>query len=289
MAIEKEYWTEILLEKLIPDGSFLNQSVDMSEFSDGKTINYAEAGVEPEVFVNNNVHPVGIVKREDIPKEISLDTFDTKNTQHTNVEKLEESSLKSASIVRGHKNAIAKRCSALAAFNWTPQKHTENTPVLVTTGAEVTEGDVIRKRMTFADILSMETAFRVLVLAGSELCVCLSGKHLADLQLEDINRYNQVLRGGMVGVFKIFTSSQTPTFNATTAEKEAFSVAKGANSMPTSFFWNKDEVMRCMGDTKAFITENDPQYRGDIMGFQKRFVAMPLRNFGIGAIYSAKV
>lgn len=289
MAIEKEYWTGMLLEKPIPDGSFLNQSKDMSEFSDGKTINYAEAGVEPEVFINNNVYPIGMVKREDIPKDISLDTFDTKNTHHTNIEKIEESPNKSESITRGHKNALHKKCAALAAFNWTPQKHSADTPVLKTTGVEVVENGVTRRRMIFADVLSMETKFRGLELTGGELNVCLSSEHLQDLQLEDINRYNQVLRGGMVGIFKIFNSSLTPTFSAVTSEKEAFGAAKSVSSMAVSFFWEKDEVMRCQGEIKVFITEDDPQYRGDILGYQKRFLAMPLRNFGIGAIYSAKV
>ncbi|MEG1937110.1 MAG: hypothetical protein RR132_06155, partial [Rikenellaceae bacterium] len=114
-------------------------------------------------------------------------------------------------------------------------------------------------------------------------------KHLEDLKLEDVGRYEKVLKDNKLGAFVVYNYSNMPTFSATTKEKEAFAAAKSPASMPTSIAWQKSEVMRCNGEVQAFITENDPQYRGDLIGFQKRFIALSLRNFGIAAIYSAKV
>lgn len=288
MAVEKSYWTGILLEKPIPDGSFLARSVDMTEFSDGKTIQYAEAGIEPEVFVNNTTFPIGSMKREDVPHEIPMDVFDTKNTRVSNIEKYEESPEKSRSVVRGHKTAIFKRNCRLALFNWCPSQHSQSTPVLTTSGAEVVEGSVTRKRMTFKDLLAMQTAFADMELSDG-LCMCLSSKHLEDLRIEDAERYNQVLKDKNVAGFDLYSSSMVPTFDATTEKKEAFGAAKGANSMPTTVFWSDTEVMRANGDVDMFVREKDPDYRADILGFQKRFTALPLRSYGIGAMYSAKV
>ncbi len=51
----------------------------------------------------------------------------------------------------------------------------------------------------------------------------------------------------------------------------------------------KTEAMRAMG-----IIEGEPEkrwadYRGWLLGFQMRFVAMPFRQYGYGAIYSDNV
>lgn len=289
MAVERECWTGKILEKPIPDGSFLRESEDWNMWSDGKTLHFAEAGLPPEVLVNNNTYPVGVVQREDVPKEISLDTYDTKNTQHTNLEKIEESDEKANSIVSGHKSQIYDANCRLALFNWCPQKNGASTPVLETTGATVTEDGVTRKRLTYADVIKMGSRFRKLKLHAARKVLCLCTEHLEDLNLEDADRYHKTLENGKIGDFFIYDYPDTPTFNPTTKEKEAYSSAKGASSMPTSVVWAKSEVMRCEGEVQAFVTENDPQYRGDILGYQKRFIALSLRNFGIGAIYSAKV
>ena len=37
-----------------------------------------------------------------------------------------------------------------------------------------------------------------------------------------------------------------------------------------------------------YARENDPEERGTIVGFDKRFIALPIRNKGIGAIVGVK-
>jgi hypothetical protein len=34
---------------------------------------------------------------------------------------------------------------------------------------------------------------------------------------------------------------------------------------------------------------NDPELRGTVIGFDKRFIALPIRNKGIGAIVASRV
>ena len=45
--------------------------------------------------------------------------------------------------------------------------------------------------------------------------------------------------------------------------------------------------MRAMGTVDMFAKEKDPEIRGDIIGFQMRALALPIRNKAIGAIYTA--
>lgn len=68
MPIEKELWVDIIKEQPIQEGDFLNESEDLSALVDNNTLHLAEAGVEPEVFIDNDTYPVGIVQREDVPE-----------------------------------------------------------------------------------------------------------------------------------------------------------------------------------------------------------------------------
>lgn len=47
--------------------------------------------------------------------------------------------------------------------------------------------------------------------------------------------------------------------------------------------------MMADGSLYMYITRDDPKERGTIVGFDKRFIAMPLRNKGIASIISAPV
>ena len=120
MPINKEVWTDIIKEQPIQQDDFLNESEDLSALVEYNTLHLAEAGVEPEVFIDNDTYPVGIVAREDVPKDIMLHTLDTKNTVVRNVEQMEMSYDKMKSVVRGHSNALLRRRRALAAYNWCP-------------------------------------------------------------------------------------------------------------------------------------------------------------------------
>ena len=51
MPIEKELWVDIIKEQPIQEGDFLNESEDLSALVDNNTLHLAEAGVEPEVFL----------------------------------------------------------------------------------------------------------------------------------------------------------------------------------------------------------------------------------------------
>ena len=48
------------------------------------------------------------------------------------------------------------------------------------------------------------------------------------------------------------------------------------------------EVCLARGDTEVFARYKDPKDRGDIIGFQQRAMALPIRGKYIGAIYSGK-
>jgi len=80
-----------------------------------------------------------------------------------------------------------------------------------------------------------------------------------------------------------------PIYNATTLQKEPFGKVKAGTDTFCSFAFSADEVMKADGSFKMYERMNDPELRGTVIGFDKRFIALPIRNKGIGAIVSAKV
>ena len=46
--------------------------------------------------------------------------------------------------------------------------------------------------------------------------------------------------------------------------------------------------MKADGEVFMYSRDNDPEERGTIVGFDKRFIALPIRNKGVGAIVSSK-
>lgn len=284
MPIEKELWTDVILEHPIQPDDFLNESQDMSSLVEYNTLHLAEAGVEPEVFIDNNTYPVGIVTREDAPKDILLHTLDTKNTVVRNVEQIQASYDKVKSVSLGHANALLRKRRALAAYNWCPLQNSDTTPVIATTG-ELVDG---RRRLTFDDLDRLEVKFKALEVDMTQLRLALTPEHEADLKAENRKLYKEYMKDGKIGNFKVYTYPHLPLFDATTGKKQAFGSATGENSTMASIAWIRSEVMRATGTIDVFHREKDPEARGDILGYQQRFSALPLRNKYIGAIYSAK-
>lgn len=285
MAIEKELWLTMIKEGFIPDTSFLSRCVDMSEFVEANKLHLAEAGVDPTVLIDNTTYPVPAAQREDVPKELLLHTFDTENTIVRNIEEKESAYSKMESVARSHRTALIKKTSAFAAYNWCPGEDGEFTPVIKTEGALNKSGV---KKVSFEDFLNMEMKYRQLDVDMNSLVAVLNPLHLSDLMAEDMKLYKEVLTAGKLFSFTLFNFNNLPLFDTTTGKKKAFGSAVTENDTQASLVYCDTEVMRAMGDTEVFVKYKDPDQRGDVLGYQQRFTAYPIRGKYTGAIYSGK-
>lgn len=86
--------------------------------------------------------------------------------------------------------------------------------------------------------------------------------------------------------FGILSFSRMPMYNLDTMEKLPFG-AIGTNLGFSSFAFQAEEVMKADGEVYMYERVDDPEHRATIVGFDKRFIAVPIRNKGIGAIVSA--
>ena len=268
----------MLMEGFYPDRSFLTRSVDMTPMVEYNKINLAEAGVAPDVLVDNTDYPVGTMSRTDTPIELPLHTFDTKNTVVRNVEEMETSYAKMDSVVRQHRSTLLAKTAAYAANNWAPAKNGELSPVKPTEQSG---------KISFEDILRMDAWFRSKDVDPATLVAVLNPYHLADLQLEDMKLYKAMLESNRIFGFSLYTFSQLPYYTVSSGAKVAFgtSASEGADTQ-CSLFYSDQEVMRADGDIEVFAKYKDPGERGDVIGFQKRFTALSIRGKYHAAIYN---
>ena len=286
MAIEKQIWISMLMEGFYPNRSFLTRSVDMTAMVEYNKINLAEAGVAPDVLVDNTDYPIETAQRDDIPLELPLHTFDTKNTVVRNVEAMELAYDKMESVVRQHRNVLQAKTAAYAANSWAPQQQKDLTPVMATSGTGKNRQGLTP--LSFDDVLAMDAWFRSKDIDPSTMVAVLNPYHLADLMAEDMKLYKEMLAGNKLFGFDLYTFSQLPYYNATTGQKMAFGTSAADTDTQCSLFYCANEVMRADGDIEVFARYKDPEQRGDLIGFQKRFTALPIRNKYQASIYSAK-
>ena len=276
----------MLMEGFYPNRSFLTRSVDMTAMVEYNKINLAEAGVAPDVLVDNTDYPIETAQRDDIPLELPLHTFDTKNTVVRNVEAMELAYDKMESVVRQHRNVLQAKTAAYAANSWAPQQQKDLTPVMATSGTGKNRQGLTP--LSFDDVLAMDAWFRSKDIDPSTMVAVLNPYHLADLMAEDMKLYKEMLAGNKLFGFDLYTFSQLPYYNATTGQKVAFGTSAADTDTQCSLFYCANEVMRADGDIEVFARYKDPEQRGDLIGFQKRFTALPIRNKYQAAIYSAK-
>jgi hypothetical protein len=276
----KQIFANIILSLFYPAWSWLNELTSMDHMVSANKINLAEVGADPEVVQDNKQWPLVPTGRTDNGVEIVLATFDTVPTHVTNVEELETNYNKCESVVQQHVNSLRTLAAKSAAYNIAPESNSANTPVLATTGADRGDGN---KALTYNDLLRLRTAFnkKNYPVEGRVLLLC--PEHEEDLLAEDVNRYNQIMTTGQVAGFKVYTFNGNPNYS-TAGVKAGYGTT---NAQPASIAFLKSEVMRAMGTIEGEPEKRWADYRGWLLGFQLRFVAMPFRNQGIAAIYSA--
>ncbi len=220
--------------------------------------------------------------------QITLDLFETENTLVRRPEAIEYSYDKLESVIYQHRSTLQASTAKKAVHAFAPQADTVDTPVITTTGEE-TNG---RKRITFEDLLHLKERFDNALIPLERRYIVLSPSHVTDLLLEDVKLFKQLtdIVDGEPIRFAGFGCYQFP-FMPTFAEingvltKIPFSETASANFASVAF--QAKEVMKADGEVHMYSRYDDPEQRGTIVGFDKRFIAMPIRNKGVGAIVSA--
>lgn len=290
MALNKEVWIGQIKENFYPDSSFLTKVMDFSSEVSNNKIHIASAGIDPKVLINNTTYPIAIVGRDDEDNEISLDRFETENTIVRRPEAIEYSYDKLESVIRQHRQTLQKSVAVKAAHAIAPKEDTDFTPLVETTGAEH-DG---RKRLTFADILALKERFDDVEIPLDKRFLVLHPKHVSDLLLEDLKLYKDItniIDGEPLRFagFGCFAFPHMPTYKTVGGKLQKVAFGEKDKGAFASFAFCGYEIMKADGDIYMYSKVDDPEQRATIVGFDKRFVCLPIRNKGIGAIVSTPV
>lgn len=288
-TLKKQIWTDQLMKNFYPDASFLAFSKNFTALVEYDKLHMAEVGVDPQVFINNTTYPISVSDRIDTPIEIELDLFETENTLVRSPDLVELSYDKLDSVVYGHKQALRTSTAMKAAHAYAPNSDTPFTPVIETSGAPTEDGF---SRLTIKDILLLKRRFDDCDIPSDNRFLVLCPRHVEDLLLENTNIFKDIFdlidgKPKKFAGFSFLEFSKTAKYNAVTKQKIAFG-AVGENVTYSSFAFHKDEVMRADGTVKMYADKDDPKTRATIIGFDKRFIALPIRNKGIGSIIAKK-
>lgn len=289
MALNKEVWINQVMEGFYPDDSFLQKAKDFSEFVENDRLHITSAGIDPKVLVNNTTYPIKTIERDDEDCEIILDKFETENTIVRRPDAIEYSYDKLESVIEQHRATLRKSVAMKAIHAFAPTADTVNTPVIQTSGL-ATNG---RKRLTFADILALKERFDDADIPLSDRYIVLHPKHVTDLLLQDMELFKNLteIKDGKpfnFAGFGFYSFAQMPVYTVQGGKltKLPFGAIKPENAQFASVAFYAGEVMKADGAIYMYSKEDDPGERATIVGFDKRFVALPIRSKGIGAIVS---
>jgi len=290
-TLNKQIWISQIMEKFYPEASFLNYAKDMTENVDFDKINLADCGFDPDVLVNNTTYPIAVVERSDTPLSIELDLFETENTLVRSPEAVELAYNKLESVIYGHRMALRSKTGQKAAHAFAPSSDTVNTPVLITTGGNNGEGF---KRLIPEDILRLKKKYDLLDVPYDNRYLVLDPNHVEDLILFDLKAFKDITdfkdgQPNRFAGFNILQYTKTPKYNVNTKEKLPWGEVADADTTFASFSFSSEEVMKADGTVNMFERINDPELRATIVGFDKRFIALPIRNKAIGAIIAGKI
>ena len=284
-GLNREIWIPEIIEKFYPSDSFLAYAKSLDAWVSDNKLHLQEAGIDPKVYIDNEHYPIPVAVRTDIPYEIVLKRFDTENTVHVNAIEIEESAEKRQSVIEGHRNSLRQKFARLAAFNWAPGKDGEFTPVEATTGGKNKRGYAA---LTYEDVLNMETRFDELEIPEEGRILVLNPQHATDLQLQDLAMFKTIFSDKKLFTFTVVRSSLNPKYNGNTGQKLAWEAPVSVTDAPASLVYYKDAVARARGTVDMYYRLNDPEYRGDVVGFNMRGVATPVTGKYLGALYSPK-
>lgn len=290
-TLNKEIWIDQITKNFYPEASFLNFARDFSQLADYNVINMADCGFDPDVLVNNTTYPIAIKEREDKPLSFELDLFETENTLVRNPQAVELAYDKMESVIYGHRMSLRNKTAQKAAHAYAPNENTTNTPVIVTTGTDNGSGN---KRLTVEDVLKLKRSFDLQDVPADKRFLVLDPRHTEDLILTDLKAFKDItdfVNGKpkrFLG-FNILEYTKNPSYNVTTLKKQQYGTVADANTTFCSFAFSSDEVMKADGTLEMYERVNDPELRGTVVGFDKRFIALPIRNKAIGAIISSRV
>lgn len=291
-GVYTEVWTGEVVKQFsdAENEAFLNGVPDYSRFAENDVIHLVDAGVNPDVLINNTTYPIDVQNLSETDIAISLDKYQTKATPITDDELYACSYDKMKLRKEQHGDAIAENKHNKAIHAFAPATNTDSTPVLATTGEVTAEG---RRRLTTDDIITAKHKLDKLKVPAQGRRLVLCSDHIEDLLRQDqkfANQFYNYTTGKIANLygFEVYEYSSNPVYT-TAGAKKSFGAVAGTGEFEASVIFYVKNMFKANGSTKMYYSEakTDPLNQRNLINFRHYFLCMPKLQEAVAAIYSA--
>lgn len=290
-SVKREVWTGEVVRQFTHSGEFLSEIPDQSRYVDNDVIHLVELGVNPEVLVNNTTYPIPIMDSDDTDISISLDKFQTKQTEVSDDDLYAAAYNVIAEKTKSHAESLEETTGDKAAHALAPAVNAVKTPIVVTTGATNDEG---YKKLTPADLTSLKKKMDKGKVPKKGRVLVLSSTHVADLLSTSEafeKQYINIQEGKVLNLFgfKIYEHANCPKYYLDGAawKKRAWG-QELATDREASFAFYPQRMFKARGTVKYYLSEarNNPGTQANYFNYRLRFIALPKTQEAIAAIVS---
>lgn len=273
-----------MIKQLRHDNTWLAELKSKNNWVNNDVIKIPKRGLAPDVIINNNVYPIAKNNREDSHVILSLNKYETENTIVTDDELYALPYEKTSDVQQQHREELEDKTAQHALHSIAPASNTSTTPVLKVTGDAVGG----RPTLTSKDLIAFKEKFDKLNVPKQGRILVLCPEHVSDLLNEDrvfYQQYHNAKAGSLTMTyygFKIHEANYTPMYH--TDSKVAWGAVNG--TQVSSIAFHKNWAVKATGTVKRYMRDaaTDPEYRESVIGFRLWFIAVAIRDEGVGAL-----
>lgn len=280
MAIQREIWERAIVENLFAENSFLSKAYNADEYvNQGKIVHIPQASAPSAVVKNRSQKPATAKQRTDSDLTFEMAEFTTDPIYIPHADTVELSYDKRESVLRNDKLQLADVVAKDFLYNWSPSKsHTVST-----SGAEVAahvheKATGSRLAVTRKDVFALMTRFNRDNIPQEDRYLLLDAEMYSQL-LQELSSQEAMafhaqadLKNGVMGKLLSFNVMQRSTAALYTGDgsKKSWDTTGAATDVAAALAWQKECVVRALGEVRAFENEGDPTWYGDIYSFLVR-------------------
>lgn len=286
--LQNELAEKELIKKFRHDNSWLGELTSKQQWVGNGVIKIPRQGSAPNVLINNNIFPIASDNREDDFIALSLNKYDTENTDVTEDELYALPYEKISDVQQQHRETLEDKTAEHALYSIAPAAASLKAPVLETTGPLVGG----RRRLTTEDLINFGLALTKANVPLAGRVLVLTPEHSADLMVEDSGRQRSWGADFSTGAapvthagFRLWTATYSPRYAKVGGVWTRQGFESVAGTAATIAFFKKNAI-KATGDVKRFAipAELNPTYRKHQIGFQLYFIAVIIKEEGSGAI-----
>lgn len=299
MALPTEVWVNDIKEVLYPQTEFMAYMTDHSQFINNLTVHIPQQTVRPTIRKNYTSLPINASSRTDSDFTYSLNNYKAEPFVIPNLEELQISYSKRASVMRSYYNELKFTVQNQTLYAIAP---TGASSIVKTTGSAVSSALApsatgTRNAITLADILSAKNVLD-LQNVPQDGRILLMDASMYNAQFLNINNVQafyasnmEAMKTGVVGTifgFKVMVRPTVLVYDNSFVPKAVSD--NGVPSSPAStdelacIAFHPDFVSKALQEPQIYIQENVPQYYGPVLSCELQHGASTLYTAGTGVV-----